>query len=565
MNLRLITPLLFIVFFSFFACAQQQADLMIYGGNIYTVDSINSKVDAVAVKDGKILATGSRQEMEVLSSEKTERIHLEGRTMIPGFIESHAHLLALGKQARQLSLVDIHSYEEMIEKVVAATKDQAPGTWILGRGWHQSKWEEQEGFVKGYQTHHRLSEKTQDHPVMLIHASGHALFANAKAMELAGVNENMDFGAYGEIIRNENGNPTGIFTENAMDVIKSIVPEDTPDSRYEDLMAGMRTSIEHGITSFQDAGSDAGAIAAYRRAIENDALDMRIWAMLSCENNETPMNDTFVEEWFNKGPEIGDWLTIRAVKLYADGALGSRGAWLLKEYTDRNGHFGNPVQPIALIEEVAQKGLAAGFQVCTHAIGDRANREVLDAYEKAFTLHPEKAKDHRYRIEHAQHLHPTDIHRFADLGVIASMQGIHFASDRPWAIDRLGAMRIVLGAYRWKQFLESGALVINGTDAPVEPVDPIACFYTTVTRKTREGSAFEVDQRLTREEALKTYTIYAAYGAFEEEKKGSIEPGKFADFTVLSQDIMKVPEHEILKTKVVQTIVNGEIVYKNQP
>jgi predicted amidohydrolase YtcJ len=540
---------------------QTNAELLIYGGPIYSVDSINSLVEAVAVSNGRILATGDYQDLEQLINNDTRMLDLKGNTMIPGFIESHAHLLALGKQKRQMDLTDIGSYDELLENVRIKVSETPKGEWILGRGWHQSKWNPQPEMVTGYQTHERLSQISPDHPIVLSHASGHALFANEKAMDMANISSETSFGEYGEIIRDDAGKPTGIFTENAMSLITQLIPEDSHESIYLDLIAGIKECTKHGITSFQDAGSDAKAISAYRKAVINGEMNIRLWAMLSCSNNEPTLNDSFVESWLAQGPEIGEKLTIRSIKLYSDGALGSRGAWLIEEYSDRPGHFGNPVQPMTLIAEVADKGLKSGFQVCTHAIGDRANREVLDAYEKAFAANPEKAADHRFRIEHAQHLHPQDIPRFAEMRVIASMQGIHFASDRPWAIDRLGALRIALGAYRWKQFLESGAVVINGTDSPVEPLDPLACFYTTVTRRTRTGSAFEVDQKLSREDALRTYTINAAYAAFEEDVKGTIEEGKYADFTILSDDLLRISDEELLNLEVLQTIVGGKTVY----
>lgn len=560
------TFLMSLMLFSACSLDINYADTIYYNATIYTMDSLNTVAEAVAVKDGRIIAVGDFKTLKVYQGEATTLQDLEGLTMIPGFIESHAHLLGLGKQARELNLLQTKSYEEIISMVAEATQSIPKGEWILGRGWHQSKWDSMpEQTITGYQTHELLSQISPDHPVMLMHASGHALMANAKAMELAKLNPEIDFGEEGEIIRHPNGDPTGIFTENAMQVINSQVPKDNPESLYKDLKAAIAECLKYGITSFQDAGSNAQAINLYRKAIKEKEMDLRLWAMLSFSNYDQPEegHDPFLEEWFAKGPEIGDWLTIRAVKLYADGALGSRGAWMIDEYSDRAGHYGNPTLPVEIIEDMAKKGLKNGFQVCTHAIGDRANREVLDAYGRAFNAYPD-ILDHRFRIEHAQHIDPSDISKFKEYGVIASVQAIHFASDRPWAMSRIGQLRIAMGAYRWRQLLESGAKVINGTDAPVEPVNPIPCFYTTVTRKTRQGDALETDQKLSRTQALRTYTIDAAYGAFQENEKGSIEAGKFADFTVLSQDIMKVPEKEILDTKVVQTIVGGELKYEER-
>jgi predicted amidohydrolase YtcJ len=284
-----------------------------------------------------------------------------------------------------------------------------------------------------------------------------------------------------------------------------------------------------------------------------------MWAMLGGDDLD------LLQNWMEKGPEIGygnQHLTVRSIKMYMDGALGSSGAWLLEEYTDRPGHFGHSTTPIDSLTSVSERALQHGFQVCSHAIGDRAIREVLDRYQQVFEIYPEQSKDARFRIEHAQHINAQDLSRFADLGVIASMQAIHLSSDRPWAIDRLGQHRIEEGAYIWQKLLQSGAIIVNGSDVPVEPIDPLASFYASITRKTLLGTpegGFEPDQRMTREQALRSYTLDAAFGAFEEDIKGSIEVGKLADFTVFSQDIMEIPEQEILETEVVYTIVGGKV------
>jgi len=537
------------------------ADMVICEGQIYTANPQFPLVEAVAVSEGKILFAGKRDRAERYIGENTQVIKLEGKTMIPGFIESHGHLLGLGRFKRNLDLTQVSNYEEMIAMVAQAAEKASPGEWILGRGWHQSKWKPRPSpIVKGYQVHQRLSAVSPENPVMLTHASGHAIFANAKAMEVAGINPNSDseVGEGGEIIRDSQGRPTGVFTENAENLIGRYIPSSTPQSIRRDLEVAIETCLRHGITSFQDAGSNQEAIDAYKEFLQAGKMNIRLWTML------TGSDSLLLEDWYQRGPEVSDYLTVRAIKLYSDGALGSRGAWLLEEYSDRPGHYGNPVTPIDQIASIAKKGLEHGFQVCTHAIGDRANREVLDVYQAAFEAYPDK-KDHRYRIEHAQHVHPVDIPRFAEMGVIPSMQAIHMSSDRPWAVNRLGLLRIQQGAYMWKAFLESGARVINGTDAPVEPVDPIPCFYASVTRKTLKGKpeqGYEPEQKMNRVEALRSYTLDAAYGAFEEEVKGSIEPGKFADFTVLNQNIMNIPEDQILNTEVVMTIVGGKIKFQ---
>ena len=540
-----------------------KADFVVHNGTIYTMDKNRPVVQAVAVSAGKITFTGSNDEVKAMIGPQTEVLDLQGKAMTPGFIESHGHIMGQGYSKMRLALADVKNYDELIQRVAEAVKRAKPGEWILGRGWHQSKWDPQPGaMVRGFQTHEALSRVSPDNPVYLTHASGHAGFANAKAMELAGITASSTFTEGGEILKDEQGNPTGIFNERAQGLISRHIPESTPESDRKALELAIQDSLENGITSFQDAGSGKDTINLLTSFLDDGKLKIRVWVMLSGGNEQ------LLKEWYDKGPLMGagnNFLTVRAIKLSADGALGSRGAWLLESYTDRPGHTGHETVPMDYVLTVSKDALQNGFQVCVHAIGDRANREVLDQFEKAFQANPEKAKDSRFRIEHAQHLSAEDIPRFARHGVIASMQGIHMASDRPWAIDRLGKERIVEGAYVWQKLLQSGAKVINGTDVPVEPVSPVASFYASVTRRTLKGTppeGYEPDQKMTREEALRSYTIDAAYGAFEEKLKGSIEVGKLADFTVFSQDIMKVPDDELLKTLVEFTIVDGKIAYR---
>jgi len=536
------------------------ADMIIYGGNIYTVNPDQPMVSAVAISDGKILFAGDSATAMEYQGPATEIMNLEGRTMTPGFIESHAHMMGLGYAKLNLDLNGVRSYQQLIDKVDSAAQVAAPGEWIIGRGWHQSKWpvDDREGWVRGFPVHDALSAVSSDNPVYLKHASGHAAMANAMAMEISEVTTATEFSDDGEIIKDEAGNPTGIFNELAQGLISRNIPSTTEEKDRRALELAVQTCMENGITSFHDAGAGQSTIDLYREFLDRGKLHVRMWVMLHGRDS------ALLARWYEQGPEIDPegQLTIRAIKLYADGALGSRGAWLLAPYEDREGHVGHATTDMNIIYEVAKQGLAHGFQVCTHAIGDRANREVLDQYEKALVEIP--TEDHRYRVEHAQHIDPKDIPRFGQMGVIASMQAIHMASDRPWAIDRLGRLRIEQGAYVWKKLFDSGATIINGTDAPVEPIDPIACFYASVTRQTLAGTpegGYEPSQKMTRDQALKTYTLDAAYGGFEEGIKGSIAVGKVADFTVFSQDLMTVPDHEILNTKVDYTIVGGEIMY----
>ena len=560
-----------LIFFS--SCSnepKESATMIIHGGTIYTVDSNQATVEAVAVKDNKILFAGSLEDAESFKNEQTELIDLEGKTMTPGLIEGHGHFMGLGYNELELDLMYTNSYQDIIDAVAERVKTAEPGEWITGRGWHQSKWDSvPEYTVKGFQTHHRLSEVSPNNPVYLRHASGHAGFANEKAMEIAGLLTLSTDGINtyeiegGEVIVDQAGRPTGIFSERAGGLIGKHIPANTPESNIQAFNLAIEACYENGITGFHDAGIGRGTIAFYDRMKAEGNMNIRIYAMLT-GNDEKLLN-----EWYEKGPSIDPdhRFTIRSIKLNCDGALGNRGAWLLESYTDRPGHFGLETLPMEMVDKTARNGLRNGFQVCSHAIGDRANREILDRYEAAMTELSMIDSDHRFRIEHAQHLHPDDIPRFAELQVIPAMQAVHMSSDRPWAIDRLGEKRIKEGAYMWQDLLQSGIPIVNGTDVPVEPLNPIASFYASVSRKTLKGTpegGYEPEQKMTRKQALKSYTLDAAYGAFEEDIKGSIEVGKLADFTIYNQDLMTVDEGKILDTEVVMTIFDGEVVYKKE-
>jgi len=544
------------------------ADSIYYNGVINTVDTLNSQVEAVAVKDGYILYAGEKSVVDQYATDSTQMIDLKGYTMTPGFIESHGHLMGLGHNELNLNLMGVKSYDEIVEMVAEAAKKAEPGEWILGRGWHQSKWDKQPDIlVKGFQTHDKLSEVSPNNPVFLKHASGHAGFANAKAMEIAGVNQlavesNIPELEGGEIIRDEEGNPTGIFSERAQAIITKYIPEEDETRNSTALELAIKACQRNGITSFHDAGASQQTIDRYIKFKDNGNLGVRLYVMISGPDRE------LTKAWLQRGPMIDSvdhLLTVRSIKLNCDGALGNRGAWLLEDYSDMPGERGLETLPMQYVLEISKEGLKKGFQVCSHAIGDRTNREVLDNYEIAFKENP-NVTDHRFRIEHAQHIDPSDIPRFYELNVIAAMQAVHLSSDRPWAIDRLGEKRITEGAYMWQSLLKSGAIVINGTDVPVEPINPIASFYASVSRKTLNGEpegGYEPKEKMTRIQALRSYTIDAAYGEFAENSKGSIEQGKLADFTVFSNDLLTVKEDELLDTKVVMTVVGGNVVYKN--
>jgi predicted amidohydrolase YtcJ len=553
-----------------FGCQTKRTpgDLIIKGGSIYTVDEKNPVVEAVVVKQDTILFAGTLEAATQLVDASTQVIDLDGLTMTPGFIESHGHIMGLGYNEIDLDLANVKSYDEMVEKVKEAVANAQPGKWILGRGWHQDKWDKRpEKMVQGFQTHEKLSEVSPDNPVFLRHASGHAGFANAKAMQIAGVNQlsieklESGLGEGGEIIRDKLGNPTGIFNERAQGLIDKVIPPNTPETDAHALGLAMESCARNGITSFHDAGATRERIALFNKFSEEGRLKARLYVMI------TGFDRKLINERYKKGPQIDPrGVTIRSIKLNCDGALGSRGAWLLEPYTDRADFHGMATLPMDTVLKTSRDALKYGFQVCSHAIGDRANKEILDRYETAFKENPTKT-DHRFRIEHAQHLNPDDIPRFGKLHVIASMQAIHLSSDRPWAINRLGEKRIKEGAYMWQSLLKAGAVVINGTDVPIEPINPIANFYASVSRKTLAGApegGYEPKEKMTRLQALRAYTLDAAFGAFEEKIKGSITPGKLADFTIFSRDIMKVHENELLETQIVMTIVGGKKVYERK-
>jgi predicted amidohydrolase YtcJ len=563
----------FLLFFSLiiFSCSEKEtpADLIIRGGTIYTAEDSNPVVEAVAVIGDKIVYAGDLKNSAKFQGKNTQVIDLQGKTMTPGFIEGHGHFFGVGYFEIDLDLMKAKNYDEIVEMVRIAAEKAQPGQWILGRGWHQDKWDTlPSNMVKGFQTHEKLSAVSPNNPVVLEHASGHAVQVNAKAMEIAGVNQLSKESLKsvseegGEIIRDKNGNPTGIFNELATGLIYKHMPAADDERDRQAIELATQACLRNGITSFQDAGENRRSLEFLRQAKKDGTLGVRLYIMLGGDDK------SLVNEWLTKGPEIDslNMLTIRSIKLYCDGALGSRGAWLLEPYSDRADFYGMATISMDSVLATSRKALKAGFQVCSHAIGDRANKEILDRYEIAFKENPE-VKDHRFRIEHAQHIAPNDIPRFGQLGVIPAMQAVHMSSDRPWAIDRLGEKRIKEGAYMWQSLLKSGAKIVNGTDAPVEPINPIASFFASVTRQTLQGQpegGYEPEEKMTRAQALKSYTLDAAYGAFEESIKGSITPGKLADFTIFSKDIMTVSDDQILSTEVAMTVVGGKILYEKK-
>ncbi|HET7217299.1 MAG TPA: amidohydrolase [Vicinamibacterales bacterium] len=542
----------------------QPATLVLTNAKIVTMEPAPAEAQALAIRGDRIAAVGTAADIKPYIGAGTEVIDLKGQLAIPGFIESHGHFTGVGQAQLNLNLMKTTSWQEIVAMVEQAAKTAKPGQWIYGRGWHQEKWTTKpEPNVEGFPTHASLSRVSPDNPVLLTHASGHASFANAKAMELSGVTGETPNPPGGDFLKDAQGNPTGLFRETAARLIRSGAGEPRRTAEEETARArkilelAAAEAVSKGITSFQDAGSSFADVDLMKTMIDEGRMNVRLWIMLRVGNDALAANlAKYRTIDYGNG-----FLTVRAIKKAIDGALGPRGAWLLEPYSDKPGDTGRNTTTADDIRETARLAMQHGYQLCVHAIGDRANRETLNIFEEAFKANPDK-KDVRWRIEHSQHLHPSDIPRFGQLGVIASMQGIHCTSDAPYVIARLGAKRAGEGAYVWQKLMKSGAVVTNGTDAPVEDVDPIASYYATVSRKLKDGSVFYPDQRMSRMEALRSYTLNGAFAAFEEGSKGSLKPGKYADIAVLSKDILTIPEDEIPTAQVTTTIVGGKVRYK---
>ena len=542
------------------ACAAPSSDsatLVLTNGKVVTVDEAIPNGEAIAIQGDRILAVGGMAEIEGFIGQNTEVIDLQGQLAIPGFIDSHAHFMGIGTAQLQLNLMEVANWDEVIALVAEAVAEAEPGTLIQGRGWHQEKWDRvPRPNVDGLPIHTSLSAVSPNNPVILNHASGHASYANAKAMEMAGIDRNTEPPSGGEIVWDAQGNPIGVFRETASGLLAPAYEGAAkPDPRRIVQLAAEEV-LSKGITTLHDAGVDFGTVDLYKSIIDAGELDVRLYVMLSASNADLREH---IEDYRIIG--YGDHhLTVRSIKRLIDGALGPHGAWLLDPYEDLPSSTGLNTTSVEVITETARIAGEHDFQLNVHAIGDRANREVLDIYEATFREFPEKS-DFRWRDEHSQHLHPDDIARFGELGVIAAMQGIHCTSDAPYVLERLGEARAEEGAYVWQKLMQTGAVISNGTDAPVEDVDPIPSYHATVSRVLKDGSVFFPDQRMSRMEALKSYTINGAYAGFEEGIKGSLTPGKLADITVLSKDILTIPEEEIPTAEVVYTIVGGEVKY----
>ena len=535
------------------------ADMIVVNGRVYTVDDSRPMVSAFAVRGGRIMFAGSEREVRSLAGPKTRILDVGGATVIPGMVDAHAHLVGLGNSLANVNLAGSLTYDEVIARVVARATDVKPGEWIFGRGWDQNRWPD-----KQFPTHAALTKAFPNNPVVLTRIDGHALLANAMAMRAAKITAATPDPSGGRILRLSDNSPSGVFVDNAEGLINRAEPSPTRDQTTKAILAAIAEANKWGLIGIHDAGEPRSVIDIYESLAKQGKYNLRNYVLISGDIRHGHSSD--VAHYTSIGPRSDLYngrIWVRSIKLYADGALGSRGAALLAPYSDDAGNTGLLVTPPADLEKVAELALRRGFQVGVHAIGDRGNRVVLDAYDQALKAVP--TADHRFRIEHAQVISPSDIPRFAQLGVIPSMQASHQTSDMRWAETRLGAERIK-GAYAWRSLLNTGVIIPDGSDFPVEEVNPLISFHSAVSRQDETNwpqGGWYADQAMTRAEALKAMTIWPAYAGFQEKIMGSISPGKYADFVVLDQDIMIVPASEILKTRVESTWLGGKEVYND--
>lgn len=565
---RLFYSLLLLIFLTSCEPKGPTADIIIHNAEIYCPKLDDISYSAIAVADDRIIGLGTEEGILEFVGATTKLIDAEGNFLMPGLIEGHGHFLGFGRSLLELDLLDIDSWAETIALVSEEVKKAEPGRWITGRGWHQDKWTDVSP-VDGspYPNHRGLSQISPDNPVMLIHASGHALIANERAMKEAGITRDSPDPEGGTIRRDREGNPIGVFEETAMYSIREAFWSQGGRGTEEEERARIREAaliaqdeaFRHGITSFQDAGLSMQEIGILRNMANKGELDIRLWIML-LESYES------MKESVHKLPILGEAdnrFTVAALKAFNDGALGSYGALLIEPYSDKPGEYGQLVTPEEELRAIAALARDHKLQYCVHAIGDLANKMMLDIYEETFE-DPDQLKEARWRIEHAQHLRPEDIDRFAELGIIAAMQSIHCASDAAFVITRLGEKRAEEGAYMWRSLIDAGVLVTNGTDVPVERIDPFAGLYAAVSRKLPGGEkAFFPEQSMTRDEALQSYTINNAIAAFEEDLKGSLKKGKLADLILLDRNLLTCEKSDIPNTRVLMTMVGGKIVYKH--
>ncbi|HTR77390.1 MAG TPA: amidohydrolase [Gemmatimonadaceae bacterium] len=544
------------------------ADLVLLHGVVVTVDSIHPAAQAVAVAGDSIVAVGSDADIQKYVGSGTRVIDLHGATAIPGFNESHGHFMGLGEAKMELDLTKAHTWDDIVQMVAEAVRTAKPGAWIQGRGWHQEKWDKPpQPNVDGLPLGDKLAAVSPNNPVVLTHASGHAVFANRKALELAGIGPNTPNPPGGEIVRDARGRAIGMLRDRAAGLVNAALAKAqagrSPDEiRAHDVRAvalAAQDALSKGITTFQDQGESFATLTFLKDLAAQGKLPIRLYAMVGVTSPEALDAQLAAMKTLNFAH---DHFTIRTIgEVTTDGALGTQSAWFLAPYADLPSSSGFPVVPPDQVRRIAELAVKYGYQVTAHAIGDRANRETLNVFEAVFKEHPE-LRDPRWRIEHAQHLDPADIPRFGQLHVIASMQGIHACSDGPYVVKRLGEKRAKTGAYVWRSLMSTGAIIANGTDVPVEDEDPIPNYACSVTRRLADGTLFYPEQKMTRAEALRSYTLNAAYAMFAERRLGSLTPGKLADITVLDRDIMTVPDNQIPGTKVLYTIVGGTIAYR---
>jgi predicted amidohydrolase YtcJ len=525
--------------------AAQPAGLVVENARVYTGVPREAPARGLAVEGGRVVYVGD--DLKPWIGPNTQRIDASGATVVPGFIDSHAHMAALGEMLESVNLRGLTSIDAVAAAIGKAASSKQEGEWIQGRAWDQTNWGGE------FPTSEPITLVAPDHPVYLTRVDGHAAWVNRRALEIAGITRDTPDPPGGRILRDRNDNPTGVLIDRAMGLAASRIPSHTPAQTERFLERAAQECARLGLTGVHDAGIGAGELRAYRKLIAENRLPVRIYAMIGGAGD-------LWREYLQKGPEIGERLTVRSIKLMSDGAMGSRGAALLEPYADDEDNRGLLILKQEEIERVARDAVKAGFQVNTHAIGDRANRTVLDAYAAVLGCRNDK----RFRIEHAQIIAPTDFEKFARNSVIASIQSTHATSDMRWAEARLGRERLA-GAWCARRFIELGVPVANGSDFPVEDPNPLWGFYAAVTRQDHEGQpgdGFLPEQKLARDEALRTWTFGGAYAAFEGKQKGTLEPGKLADFVMLSEDIMSVAAEKILKAGVIMTVLGGEIVYR---
>lgn len=569
---RVCNLFIILIFLSFLLSARhaekqsfEYASLILFNGNIITIDPNTPKADAIAIKEDKILAVGKNNEIEKYKGDKTKIIDLQGKTMLPGLIDAHMHFPLLGMRLKQLYLDKTKSVEDALAIISKEVKKAQPGEWITGRGWHTVYWN-----MKEYPDNSGLNKIAPNNSVFLVGMATHAAWVNDKALQLAGITKDTPNPPGGEIVKNpDTGRPTGILLEKALELVTKILPSEkyfstfVEDVKEENIKLSIQTALKLGLTEVHDAGVGYNIIKAYKNLLDKDELNLRLYVMFL-----VPDGGEILDEYIAHSPQIGlgnHKLTLRCIKVFVDGALGARGAAMLQPYSDSPEDMGMIRNDEEQIYKVVSKSMRAGYQVAMHAIGDRGNRIALNAIERALNDVP--TENHRMRIEHSQILSLEDVPRFAQSGIIASMQPIHCPMDMGFTELRVGPER-VKGAYNWKSLIESGVVIAGGSDVPAFPVDytnPLWGIYAAVTRQDNEGNppgGWYPNQKVSRMDALKMYTINAAYAAFEEDIKGSLTPGKLADITVVSQDILSIPEREIVNTEVLMTIVGGQIVYQ---